>query len=104
MKCLFEVGAAMPRVKCFAWAMTLRGLAALLFAMLLYLPAAQAGVTLSGATPNTFSGPGQVITFHFRVDGENTIVNSVAVDMAYPVGPVTCTPDFPIRYFYSNRL
>jgi hypothetical protein len=84
--------------------MTLRGLAALLFAMLLYLPAAQAGVTLSGATPNTFSGPGQVITFHFRVDGENTIVNSVAVDMAYPVGPVTCTPDFPIRYFYSNRL
>ncbi|RWM51652.1 MAG: autotransporter outer membrane beta-barrel domain-containing protein, partial [Mesorhizobium sp.] len=73
-----------------------------LFIAILMAPAA-AGVTITGATPSTFSGPGQTITFHFRIDQENAIINSVALTMNHPLGAVSCSPALPIQPFETTN-
>ncbi|MER8830136.1 putative Ig domain-containing protein [Mesorhizobium sp. M0938] len=73
-----------------------------IFMAALILPAA-AGVTITGATPSTFSGPGQTITFHFRVDQENAIINSVALTMNHPLGTVNCAPALPLAPFATTN-
>ena len=57
----------------------------------------QAGVMLTGAAPSTFSGPGETITFTYRLDEENITVNSMSLTGTnVPISGLTCTPAFPI--------
>ncbi|MGH8026091.1 MAG: hypothetical protein ACREO0_05110, partial [Pseudoxanthomonas sp.] len=72
----------------------LGGVAALLalFAMAAPAAAQQPVMTITGATPSTFSGPGETITFHATLGGSNAVTNSVELTrIAYgTVGPIAC--------------
>ena len=62
------------------------------FAMAAPASAQQPVMTITGATPSSYSGPGQTITFHVTLGGSNAVTNSVELTrIAYgTVGPINC--------------
>jgi outer membrane autotransporter protein len=62
------------------------------FATVAPASAQQPVMTITGATPSTFSGPGETITFHVSLGGSNAVTNSVELTrIAYgTVGPISC--------------
>lgn len=63
-----------------------------MFAVAAPAVAQQPVMTITGATPSTFSGPGETITFHVTLGGSNAVTNSVELTrIAYgTVGPISC--------------
>ncbi len=67
-------------------------IAALLATLGLAGPAFAQVMTITGATPSTYSGPGQTITFHVSLGGSNAVTNTVELTrIAYgTTGPINC--------------
>lgn len=64
-----------------------------MFAVVAPASAQRGTMTIVSATPTTFSGAGQTITFQVAYGGSNAITNTIELtSIAYgPVGPLTCT-------------
>ncbi len=55
-------------------------------------------MTFTGASPSSFSGPGQVITFNLTFNQSNAAVISLAVNTNYPASNFSCT-GLPLQPF-----
>ncbi|BCW87580.1 hypothetical protein sos41_07100 [Alphaproteobacteria bacterium SO-S41] len=76
-----------------------RRAAAAIVTLIMLSASAWAGVNFTSVSPTTYNGPGQVLTFHFTVSGENIGVTGVsfpAPNIAYPMSSISCSPAFPI--------
>ncbi len=65
--------------------------------------AQQPVMTITGATPASYSGPGQTITFHVSLGNSNAVTNSVELTrIAYgTVGPIACA-NLPLDPYEST--
>lgn len=78
-------------------------LSALLLTAGMSAPALAQTVSFTGASPASYTGPGQVITFSLNYSGSNAITNTISfpsAGMNYPTSNVSC-PGLPAAPFAS---